>query len=103
MQKIIGSVSHLLALYPFEPALYKDTAVNCSYVGHPMADAIPLEMDQRLAREKLGVATGRPVVALLPGSRQSELNFMAETFIETRRRGSCCRADLKKLPDGTGR
>lgn len=82
LQKIIGSVSHILALYPFEPELYKDTAVKCSYVGHPMADVIPLEMDQRLAREKLGLAVDRPVVALLPGSRQSELHFMAETFIE---------------------
>jgi lipid-A-disaccharide synthase len=77
------SVSHILALYPFEPELYKDTEVKCSYVGHPMADVIPLDIDQRQAREKLGVAPGRPVVALLPGSRQSELHFMAETFIET--------------------
>lgn len=83
LRNIIGSVSHILALYPFEPELYKDTEVKCSYVGHPMADVIPLDIDQNQAREKLGVAPGRPVVALLPGSRQSELHFMAETFIET--------------------
>lgn len=83
LRKIVGSVSHILALYPFEPELYRNTAVKCSYVGHPMADEIPLETDQSLAREKLGVAVGHPVVALLPGSRQSELHFMAETFIET--------------------
>ncbi len=83
IHNIVRSVGHILALYPFEPALYKDTTVKCSYVGHPLADVIPLEIDQRQVREKLGVALGRPVIALLPGSRQAELHFMAETFIET--------------------
>jgi lipid-A-disaccharide synthase len=83
MGKIIQAVSHILALYPFEPALYRGTSVKCSYVGHPLADVIPLENDQRAARERLGVALTRPVIALLPGSRQSELHFMAETFVET--------------------
>ncbi|MDP1733642.1 MAG: lipid-A-disaccharide synthase [Sulfuritalea sp.] len=83
MNRIIQSVSHILALYPFEPALYEGTAVKCSYVGHPLADVIPLEIDQRAVRERLGVAPERPVIALLPGSRQSELHFMAETFVET--------------------
>ena len=83
MGRIVESVSHILALYPFEPELYQGTSVKCSYVGHPLADVIPLEIDQRAVREQLGVAQGRPVIALLPGSRQSELHFMAETFIET--------------------
>jgi lipid-A-disaccharide synthase len=83
MGKIIQSVSHILALYPFEPALYRDTAVRCSYVGHPLADVIPLDIDQRVVRERLGVPLERPVVTLMPGSRQSELHFMAETFVET--------------------
>ena len=83
MAKIVQSVSHILALYPFEPELYRDTPVKCSYVGHPLADVIPLDIDQRAVRERLGIAAGRPVVALLPGSRQSELHYMAETFIET--------------------
>ena len=82
MEKIIQSVTHILALYPFEPDLYQGTEVKCSYVGHPLADVIPLEIDQRAVRERLGVAPDRPVFALLPGSRQSELHFMAETFIE---------------------
>lgn len=83
MSRIVESVSHILALYPFEPILYRDTEVKCSYVGHPLADVIPLDVDQRVVRERLGVQVDRPVVALLPGSRQSELHFMAETFIET--------------------
>lgn len=81
--RIVESVTHILALYPFEPDLYRDTPVRCTYVGHPLADVIPLETDQRAVREKLGVAVDRPIVALLPGSRQSELHFMAETFIAT--------------------
>ncbi|WP_310452219.1 lipid-A-disaccharide synthase [Sulfuritalea sp.] len=83
MSRIVESVSHILALYPFEPELYRGTPVKCSYVGHPLADVIPLEIDRRAVREQLGVAQERPVIALLPGSRQSELHFMAETFIET--------------------
>lgn len=86
MDRIVQSVSHILALYPFEPALYRDTEVKCSYVGHPLADVIPLDVDQRAVRERLGVPQDSPVVALLPGSRQSELHFMAETFIETAKR-----------------
>ena len=83
MKQIVQSVSHILALFPFEPELYRDTAVKCSYVGHPLADVIPLAIDQRAVRERLGVSVDRPVIALLPGSRQAELHFMAETFVET--------------------
>lgn len=82
MQKIIASVTHLLALYPFEPALYEGTPVKCSYVGHPLADLIPLDVNRSAVRERLGIEQDRLVVALLPGSRQSELHFMAETFIQ---------------------
>ena len=83
MSKIVQAVTHILALYPFEPELYQGTAVKCSYVGHPLADVIPLDIDQRAVRERLGIAPDRPVFALLPGSRQAELHFMAATFIDT--------------------
>lgn len=83
LSKIVQSVSHILALYPFEPDLYRKTPVKCSYVGHPLADMIPLGISQHKAREQLGLAQDRQVIALLPGSRQSELHFMADTFIET--------------------
>ncbi len=82
ISKIVAAVNHVLALYPFEPKLYEGTPVKCSYVGHPLADVIPLEIDQHAVREKLNLVHDRPVVALLPGSRQSELQYMAETFIE---------------------
>lgn len=83
IDKIVAAVTHILALYPFEPALYEGTPVKCSYVGHPLADVIPLEISRFAVREQLGIAQDRIVVALLPGSRQSELHYMAETFIET--------------------
>lgn len=85
MKKIIQSVTHILALYPFEPDLYRGTPVKCTFVGHPLADVVPLEVDQRAMRERLGIMPDKPVIALLPGSRQSELHYMAETFIETAR------------------
>lgn len=83
MKKIVESMTHILALYPFEPALYAGTPVKCSYVGHPMADVIPLQTDQKAMRERLGIPLNQPVVALLPGSRQSELHYMADTFVAT--------------------
>lgn len=83
LQKITAAVDHILALYPFEPALYSATPVKCSYVGHPLADLIPLQIDQRATREHLNLGADSPVIALLPGSRQSELHYMAETFVAT--------------------
>ncbi len=83
LKNILKSMTHILALYPFEPALYAGTSVKCSYVGHPMADVIPLQTDQKAMRERLGIPLNQPVVALLPGSRQAELHYMADTFVAT--------------------
>ncbi len=82
LKKIVQSVDHLLALFPFEPALYANTPVKCTFVGHPMADVIEPNIKQSAVRESLEIATDKRVVALLPGSRQAELQYMAETFIE---------------------
>ncbi len=83
IRKIARAVDQVLCLFPFEPALYAGHDVKASYVGHPLADAIPLEQDVGAARERLGLPLDRTVFALLPGSRQSELQYMAQTFIET--------------------
>ena len=83
IQKIGRAVDQMLCLFPFEPALYEKHGIPATYVGHPLADLIPLEPDQEAARERLNLAPDTLVFALLPGSRQSELHFMAETFIET--------------------
>lgn len=85
IKQIAASVSHMLCLFPFEPALYEQAGVPVTYVGHPLADVFPLEPDKALARERLGVSPDALVVAMLPGSRQSEARSLAETYIETAR------------------
>ncbi len=82
LKKITQSVDHVLALFPFEPELYANTSVKCTFVGHPMADVISPDIKQKSVRDSLGIPADRQVVALLPGSRQAELRYMAETFIE---------------------
>jgi lipid-A-disaccharide synthase len=86
IRKIARAVSHMLALFPFEPALYQREQVPVTYVGHPLADVIAPETDKAAARECLGLDVAAPVFALLPGSRQSELQYMGALFIETAQR-----------------
>jgi len=85
IHKIGAAVSRILALFPFEPALYEQQGIPVSYVGHPLADMLPLEDGRNAARELLDLSPQQPVFALLPGSRQSELHYMADTFIATAR------------------
>jgi len=80
MEKIKRAAGHMLCVFPFEEALYRDAGVPATYVGHPMADVIPLQPDQAAARDRLGLPAGGPVVALLPGSRQSELKYLGERY-----------------------
>ena len=86
LDKIGRSVTHMLAMFPFEPEIYRQRNIPVTYVGHPLADMIPLSVDHAETKERLEVAKARPVFALLPGSRQSELRFMAELLIETAKR-----------------
>ena len=83
IKRIARSVSHMLCLFPFEPELYERAGVPVSYVGHPLADEFPLEPDRAEARERLGIAAECRVVAMLPGSRQSEVRNLADIFIGT--------------------
>jgi len=83
IRNIVRAVNLLLCLFPFEPPLYEKHGLSVSYVGHPLADMIPLEPDQQAARERLNLEPDGLVFALLPGSRQSELQYMAATFIAT--------------------
>ncbi len=93
IHKIGASVSRILALFPFEPAIYEKQGIPVSYVGHPLADILPLEDGRVNARELLGVPPQKAVFALLPGSRQSELQYMAKTFVATAQEIN------KQLPD----
>jgi lipid-A-disaccharide synthase len=77
------SVDLVLCLLPFETEFYAEHGVRAVFVGHPLAEEIPLESDSTAARRALGLAPERPVVALLPGSRRSEVGRLAQPFIET--------------------
>ena len=85
IHKIGAAVSRVLALFPFEPTLYEKQEIPVTYVGHPLADMLPLADGRPGARELFSLPDAQPVFALLPGSRQSELQYMADTFIETAR------------------
>ena len=80
--KIAKSVDHVLCLFPFEPALLAQQGIAATYVGHPLADAIPLEPPRVAARQALGLAAADRVVALLPGSRRSEIQYIAPVFLQ---------------------
>ena len=82
VKKIASSVDHVLCLFPFEPALLAQHGIAATYVGHPLADAIPLEPPRAAARQALGLAAGDRVVALLPGSRRSEIQYIAPLFLQ---------------------
>ncbi|MBU3737844.1 MAG: lipid-A-disaccharide synthase [Rhodoferax sp.] len=76
------SVDHVLCLFPFEPALLAQHGIEASYVGHPLAQVIPMIPDRLAARRQLGVGADAVVVALLPGSRASEINHLAHRFFQ---------------------
>ena len=81
VRRVASAATHLLAMFPFEPALYEKSGLPVTYVGHPLADIIPLKVDKAGARAQLRLPSRKLVVALLPGSRRSELEHMAEAFI----------------------
>lgn len=82
VQKIRDSVDHVLCLFPFEPALLHEAGIAATYVGHPLADAIPLEPPRAASRAALGIAEADTVVALLPGSRKSEVRYIAAPLLQ---------------------
>lgn len=93
LPKIRRAVDMMLTLFPFEERFFRDHGVNARFVGHPLADIIPDTTDQGAARAELGLAAHGDVVALLPGSRISEVSLLAEPMIRAagwlagRRRG----------------
>lgn len=78
---IARAVDLMLALYPFEPPLYAGHGMRAVFVGHPLADEIAWCPDAAPARERLGLSTNGPVVALLPGSRSAELKALGVDFV----------------------
>ncbi|VTU35182.1 Lipid-A-disaccharide synthase [Variovorax sp. PBS-H4] len=81
VEKLRSAADHVLCIFPFEPALLAEHGIDASYVGHPIADVIPMVPDRAAARSALGLDADAPVVALLPGSRRSELRYLADRFL----------------------
>jgi len=82
LEKIKRSVDHVLCIFPFEPALLALHGIAATYVGHPLAQVIPLAPDKATARAQLGLTDADTVVALLPGSRESEVRHLADVFFQ---------------------
>jgi len=80
VKKIAASVDSVLCLLPFEAEFYEQHAVHAEFVGHPLADQVPMEVDQQAARARLQLPAGAPVVAILPGSRLGEVERLGADF-----------------------
>lgn len=103
IEKIKRAVDHVLCIFPFEPALYAQHGVEATYVGHPLADAIPVEVPRRASRAALGLDEEATVVALLPGSRRAEIQYIAPTLLAAARETQRRRPELKfVLPAAPG-
>ncbi|MFZ3027922.1 lipid-A-disaccharide synthase, partial [Rhodoferax sp.] len=85
IEKIRRSVDHVLCIFPFEPALLAAHGIAATYVGHPLANVIPLQPDRLAARARLGLSAQDAVVAILPGSRASEIAHLAAHFFKAAR------------------
>ncbi|MHB1676621.1 MAG: lipid-A-disaccharide synthase [Sulfuriferula sp.] len=83
IKKIARAVSHMLVVFPFEEAIYRQAGIAVTYVGHPLADMLPEQPDRLAIRKRLGWSSDAKIIALLPGSRVSELKQHAQLFIET--------------------
>ena len=88
------AVDRMLCIFPFEQDFLRRHGVPATYVGHPLADEIPLEVDRAEARAALGLPGDAPIIALLPGSRAGEMRRLAAPFIATARRCLEARPEL---------
>lgn len=89
------SVDRMLTLFPFEAGFYEQHDVEARFVGHPLADSIPLEVDCEAARRALGLTETGPVIALLPGSRLGEVRRLAAPFLQAALRCAAVRPELR--------
>jgi lipid-A-disaccharide synthase len=95
VHKLAASVDHVLCVFPFEPELLAKAGVPASYVGHPLADAIPLEVPRAAARAALGLGEHDTVLAVLPGSRRGEVRHIAPAFVRAAQRLKAARPELR--------
>jgi lipid-A-disaccharide synthase len=94
-EKIRRSADHVLCIFPFEPELLAQHGIDATYVGHPLANVIPMQADKLGARRALGLREDDEVLAILPGSRASEVHYHASLFFAAAARLRRARPGLK--------
>ena len=82
VEKIKASADHVLCIFPFEPAVLATHGIAATYVGHPLAAVIAMQPDRQAARRALGLRDEATVIAILPGSRKSEIEYLALRFFQ---------------------
>lgn len=82
IDQIRSSVDHVLCLFPFEPDMLRRHGIGASFVGHPLANVIPMQVDRAAARAALDLRQDASVLAILPGSRHSEIQYLARRFFD---------------------
>lgn len=95
LKKIAKAVDLMLCLFPFEKRFYEEHKIPVQFVGHPSADEIPFAVDSLAARKDLGLPESASIVAILPGSRRNEINYLGELFLQTALR--CYQQDPKLI------
>jgi lipid-A-disaccharide synthase len=83
IKKVQRAVSHMLVIFPFEEEIYRKAGVPVTYIGHPLAETIPMEPDVAAARRRLGLPEAGKVVTVMPGSRMSEIKYLTEPYLRT--------------------
>ena len=83
LKKIKKSTDHMLTIFPFEKNIYTKAHIEATFVGHPLAEMIPLHPNKKKAQEKLKIIKSTKVIALLPGSRQGEVKWHAQLLIDS--------------------
>jgi lipid-A-disaccharide synthase len=103
VNKIKASAGHVLCIFPFEVELLAQHGIAATYVGHPLANVIPMVPDRAAARSELGLPPQAPVVAILPGSRGSEVWYLAKRFFQAAALMLRRRPDLRFVVPAIGR
>ena len=83
MKWIQRRVDHVVVILPFEPDLYRQAGVRCTFVGHPLLDSVAPQYDRPALRRRFHLDESTPVVGLLPGSRVAEINMLLPLLLET--------------------